>query len=153
MMTIQIFDEQGQAKSVSSENLMFRPAVYGIFIEQDQILLLRDQATQLLFPPGRIVPENEEPAQAIRHYFRELADIAPILGPLLFIENQYRQEGEQAWQLSVLYYAIERPSTASIRFSEDEQTQPEWLRLDELERAQFQFGYEAVQASKIYLQL
>lgn len=155
MTTIQIFNDQGQAKLVSSENLTFRPAVYGIFIEQDQILLLRNQETQLLLPPGRIVVENEEPAQAIRHYFLELADITPILGPLLFIENQYRQEDNRFWQLSTLYYSVERPSTASIRFSEDKNlhTQPEWLQLDTLQRSQFQFGYEAVQASKLSLQL
>ena len=155
MTTIQIFDEQGQAKVVSPEDLTFRPAVYGIFIEHDQILLLRNQETQLLFPPGRIVAENEEPTQAIRHYFRELADITPVLGPLLFIENQYRQEDTRFWQLSALYYSVERPSTASIRFSEDEnpQNKPEWVQLDALQRSQFQFGYEAVQASKLHLQL
>jgi ADP-ribose pyrophosphatase YjhB (NUDIX family) len=155
MTTIQIFNDHGQAKVVSPKDLTFRPAVYGIFIEHDQILLLRNQETQLLRPPGRIVAENEEPAQAIRHYFRELADITPILGPLLFIENQYRQEDNRFWQLSALYYAIERPSTASILFSDDEtlKIQPEWLQVDNLERSQFEFGYEAIQASKLYLQL
>ena len=46
-----------------------------------------------------------------------------------FIEN------DTFWQLSVLYYAIERPSTASIRFAEDPEakTQPEWVRLDSVD--------------------
>ncbi|MBE2220365.1 MAG: hypothetical protein IAF02_02435 [Anaerolineae bacterium] len=155
MTTIKIFNDQGQATIVSPENLTFRPAVYGIFIEHNQILLLRNQETQLLLPPGRIVAENEEPTQAIRHYFRELADITPILGSLLFIENQYRQEDDCFWHLSALYYLVERPSATSIRFPEDANalTQPEWLPLDALQRTQFQFGYEAVQASKLSLQL
>ena len=154
-MTIQIFDAQGHAQAVSSKNLTFRPAVYGIFIEHDQVLLLRDRETQLLWPPGRIVAENESPTQAIRHYFRTLADITPLLGPLLFIENQYRQENGRSWQLSVLYYAVERPATASIRFPENEElpAQPEWVQLNSLDRTQFQFGYEAVQAGKLRLQL
>ncbi|NHZ72077.1 MAG: hypothetical protein GWP17_03215, partial [Aquificales bacterium] len=155
MTTIQIFDVQGHAQTVSSENLIFRPAVYGIFIEHDQILLLRNLKTQLLLPPGRIVAENESPTQAIRHYFRNQAGITPLLGPLLFIENQYRQENGRFWQLSVLYYAIERPSTASIRFSENEElpTQPDWVQLNSLDQTQFQFGFEAVQAGKLRLQL
>lgn len=153
MTMVQIFNAQGRAQTVAAKDLIFRPAVYGIFIELDQVLLLRDLETQLLSPPGRIVNENEEPTQAIRHYFRELAAITPDLGSLLFIETQYRQENDQAWKLSALYYAIERPSLASISFSEDTTLQPEWVPLNSLERTQFQFGYEAVQAGKLHLQL
>lgn len=154
MTTIQIFDAKGHAQAVASEDLIFRPAVYGIFIEQDQILLLRNLETQLLLPPGRIVAENEEPAQAIRHYFRKLAAITPRVGSLFFIENQYRQESNQFWQLSVLYYEVKRPSLASINFPNDEnaQSQPEWLQLDSLERPQFQFGFEAIQAGILHFQ-
>lgn len=142
-------------QAAPSESFNFRPAVYGILIEYDQILLLRDPESQLFCPPGRIVAENEAPAQAVRHYFRRLAEMTPVLGPLLFVENQYRKENDTFWQLSVLYYAVERPSTASIRFAEDPEakTQPEWVRLDSLDRTQFQFGYQAVQAGKLRLQL
>ena len=153
MTMVQIFNDQGHAQAVAAKDLIFRPAVYGIFIELDQVLLLRNQETQLLSPPGRIVSENEEPTQAIRHYFRELANITPALGSLLFIETQYRQENDQAWKLSALYYAIERPSLASIRFSEDITQYPEWLPINSLDRTQFQFGYEAVQAGKLQHQL
>lgn len=155
MTTIQIFDAQGQSQTVSSKALTFRPAIYGIFIEHDQILLLRHQETQLLLPPGRIVAENEVPTQAIRHYFRDLASITPDLGPLLFIENQYRQENGRFWQLSVLYYALKRPSAASIHFatSADAPIQPEWLPLNSLDLPMFEFGYEAVQAGKLHHQL
>ncbi len=155
MTTIQLFDAAGHAQAVSSEKLTFRPAVYAILIEHDQVMLLRDRATQLLSPPGRIVAEHEAPTQAIRHYCRDVAGITPILGPLLFMENQYRSENGRFWQLSVLYYALERPATASINFAEnpDSPLQPEWLPLDDLARTQFQFGYEAVQAGKLRLQL
>ena len=155
MSTVQIFDAYGQKETVSVNDLIFRPAVYGIFIEQDQILLLRNAQTGFLHPPGRVVAENEEPAQAIRHYFRELANITPTVGSLLFIETQYRKEDGQAWQLSALYYAVERPSLASISFPDEEKptTQPEWLQLDSLDRTDFQFGFEAVQAAKLHLQL
>lgn len=155
MSTVQIFNAYGQMEAVSASDLIFRPAVYGIFIEQDQILMLHNSERGLLHPPGRIVAENEEPAQAIRHYFLELADITPIVGALLFIETQYRKEDDQAWQLSALYYAIKRPSLASISFPNEETSkiQPQWFQLDSLERTQFQFGFEAVQAAKLHLQL
>jgi hypothetical protein len=153
--TIHFLDANGRLQAAPSDSFTFRPAVYGILIEYDQILLLRDLESQLFCPPGRIVAENEAPAQAVRHYFRRLAEMTPVLGPLLFVENQYREENDTFWQLSVLYYAVERPSTASISFTEDPEakTRPEWVRLDSLDRTRFQFGYEAVQAGKLRLQL
>lgn len=151
MTTIQLFDAQGHAQAVLSEKLTFRPAVYGIFIEQNQILLLRDTETELLRPPGRIVAANEAPSQALRHFFRKLADITPLLGALLFMETQYRQENGRFYQLSALYYAVERPFIATLAFN-PEADQPEWFPLRTLQRTQFQFGYEAVQAGKLSLQ-
>lgn len=154
MTTIQFFDAQGHTYAVQSKNLTFRPAVYGILIEQNQILLLHDRNTGLFLIPGRMLDENEVPNLAIRTYFREWASITPQLGTLLFIENQYRQDADQSWQLSALYYEIKRPPLASITFLEkNAHFQPEWVQLDTLVRTQFQFGYEAVQAGKLYLQL
>jgi hypothetical protein len=150
MTTTQIFDTSGQAQTISSKTLTFRPAVYGIFIEHDQILLLRNPETQLLQPPGRIIAENETPSLAVRLFFNELANITPILGPLLYIETQYRQENGQDWQLSTLYYAIKRSSIDSISFADTQQHYPEWLQIDNLYRTQFQFGYEAIQAGKLH---
>ncbi len=153
MTTVDIFDVQGHLHAVPAKNILYRPAVYGIFIEQDQILLLRDQSTDLLLVPGRHLEENEVPAQALRTYFREWAGITPLLGTLLFIENQYQQEAEQFLQLSALYYEVKRPSLASITFPQKEgQYAPEWIQFDNVDRTQFQFGYEAIQAGKLYLQ-
>ncbi|PIE80435.1 MAG: hypothetical protein CSA11_08170 [Chloroflexi bacterium] len=153
MTTVDIFDAQGHLHAVPSQSISYRPAAYGIFIEHDQILLLRDQETDLLLVPGRHLAENEVPAQILRTYFQEWAGITPRLGALLFIENQYQQEDGQFWQFSALYYEVKRASLASIAFPHQAgQYSPEWLPLDNIDRKQFQFGYEAVQAGKLYHQ-
>lgn len=148
MSEIQCYDDDGQAHITAAESLQFSPAVYGIFIENDRLLLLSRKSTGLYAPPGCILTPNENPAQAIRHYFRRLANITPVLGPLLFIEDQCRWLDARAWQISALYYALERPFTASIHLNESVETEatPEWIDLFDLQRSRFQFGFKAVAA-------
>ncbi len=156
MAAITCYDREGTAQPVPIEEIGFRPAVYGIFIENDQVFLLRHPETGLLYPPGEILAEDEPPSQLIRRYFRKLTGLVLQLGPLVFVEDQYVIDDEgQAWQLSLLYYALERPTiTLAPTMAEvDEYEQPEWAPLDNLRREQMQFGYEAIQAARLRLKL
>ncbi|MCB8984849.1 MAG: hypothetical protein H6659_13550 [Ardenticatenaceae bacterium] len=148
MSTIHCYDDDGQVHLVGAESLHFSPAVYGVFIENDRLLLLAHQGSGLYTPPGCILTPNESPAQAIRHYFRRLVDITPELGPLLFIEDQYRWLDGRPWQITALYYALARPFTASIGLNESVEADapPRWVDLFDLQRSQFLFGFKAVTA-------
>jgi ADP-ribose pyrophosphatase YjhB (NUDIX family) len=67
------------------------------------------------------------------------------------VEDQYVMDSDRrAWHLSVVYYALERPSTAATI---SDSSKIEWVPLDELDRSQMQFGYEAVQAGRLRLKL
>lgn len=155
MATVCCYDVYGNAVPVAPESIAFRPAVYGIFIENEHILLLRHPQSELWHPPGSMLAAHETPTQAVRHYFRQLTGMTPILGPLLFVEDQYHIDGaRQAWHLSVLYYALDRPTATAATLAELESSaQPDWLPLAELERNQMQFGYEAIQAGWLRLRL
>jgi ADP-ribose pyrophosphatase YjhB (NUDIX family) len=151
MATILCHDVEGHTIPVASEAVIFRPAVYGILIEHNQVLLQKHPDTALWQPPGAVLLENETPAQTIRHAFRQLTGMSPRLGPMLFVEEQYVIDGEQrAWHFGVVYYALERPSTATTLAQSNK---IEWVALDSLQRQQMQFGYEAVQAGRLQLKL
>jgi ADP-ribose pyrophosphatase YjhB (NUDIX family) len=155
MATIICYDVFGNAVPVAPEALTFRPAVNGIFIENNQILLQKHPQTGLWHPPGSVLAENETPAQAIRHIFRDLTGMTPLLGPLLFVEDQYHiDDDRRAWCLSTLYYALERPmAAATLAEPDDSAVQPDWVSLDDLARHQMQYGYEAILAGKLQLKL
>ena len=156
MATIVCYDREGKAHSFASEDIAFRPAVYGIFIENDQVFLLKHPETNLFYPPGKILAEDEPPTQVVRQQFRKLTGLALQLGPLIFVEDQYVVDDEQQpWQLSLLYYALERPmiTMAPTMAEVDDYEQPEWVLLDGLQRQQMQFGYEAIQAARLRLKL
>lgn len=155
MTTILCYDIEGNRVPVAAEAISFRPAVYGIFIEHDQILLLRHRQSELLQPPGSILAAHETPTQVIRHHFRQLTSMTPLLGPLLFVEDQYRIVAEQAWHLSALYYALSRPTATATTLSatEEEPSYPVWVHLNNLRRNQMMFGYEAIRAGQLNLEL
>ncbi len=145
------YDVMGKAVMVAPEAITFRPAVYGIFIENQQIILLKHSTTSLWYPPGRILESHEIPSQIVRYEFRGYTDMLPTLGPLLFVEDQYRMdENGRSWHLSVLYYTLSRASTSiSVGMNFKETAVYEWVPLSSLTREQMLFGYEAIQAGQL----
>lgn len=148
MSVVRCYDDEGTAHDVAVDSLGFSPAVYGIFIENERLLLLANGRTGLCAPPGCILTANEAPTQAIRHYFRRLTGITPQLGPLLLLEDQFRWLDGRAWRIAAMYFAVSRPFTASLHFDEtlDPDITPQWVDLFDLQRNQFLFGLKAVVA-------
>ena len=153
--TILCYDQNGLSAAIAEEQITFSPAAYGILIENNQLLLQRHPVTDLWRLPGGVLAAQETPGQAVRRHFRAVTGMTPLLGPLLHVEEQYWLEGEgQGRHLSVLYYALERPTAlvaGLINFDHPER--PEWIALDALDRSQLQFGYEAIQAARLRLNL
>ena len=65
MATTVCYDIYGNAVPIASETITFRPAVYGIFIENSQILLQKQPQTGLWYPPGKILAANDTPTNGI----------------------------------------------------------------------------------------
>ncbi len=149
MSVVCCYDDDGLPHVVAAESFLFAPAVYGIFIEDNRALLLEQQPRRLYAPPGCLLSANETPTQVIRHYFRRLTEATLDLGPLLLVEEQHRWLNGRAYRISALYYALERPSTASIHLNETmaPQTRPVWVDIFDLQRHHFQFGFRAVVAA------
>lgn len=153
--TILCYDENGRSAAIVQDRLTFSPAAYGILIENEQVLLQRHPVTELWRLPGGVLVAQETPSQAVRRHFRTVTGMTPLLGPLLYVEEQYRLEGEdEGLHLSILYYALERPAPGVAGLiSFDHPQRPEWVSLDSLDRSQLQFGYEAIQAGRLRLNL
>lgn len=144
------YDALGNAIAVPQEELTYRPAVYGLFIEHGSIWLLRHPETQLYFPPGIILGNDQTPQSSLLAHLRQLTGLTLVTGPLIFLEEQYRvDEAGQAWHLSAMYYGVTRPSLAvTMPVELSNEPAAEWLPLSELTREQMQFGYQAIQAAR-----
>jgi 8-oxo-dGTP diphosphatase len=154
MNLIYCYDRDGEAVSVPADSLLFRPAVYGILIENEQILLSTDRQTGLWHPPGHILEPHETPAQALTHHLRRVAGLTPLVGPLLFVEDQYLlHENQQPWHLSLLYYALDRPPYFKMALNEMETFEATWVPLTQVKRPNLQFGFDAIQSGQLHLKL
>lgn len=152
-MTITCYDVYGNHVSVAISDIAYRPAVYGIFMENERVLLATHSATGLWHPPGLVLTTSLRPDQAIRHYFQQQLRLLPELDALLWLEERHLLDEEgQAWSLSMLYYGLKRPfDTKSVAVKTGALLQ--WVPLDEVERTRMQFGYDAIQAGKLHWQL
>jgi hypothetical protein len=75
----------------------------------------------------------------------------PLITGLLLTEDGYwLDEAGKVWWLSVLYYALKRPTAGVAGLIDfDNPARPEWFPLENLSREKMQFGYEAVQAGQM----
>ena len=154
---IHCYDSQGTIVPMPAELVIFRPAVYGILIDEyEQVLLRLHQESQLWHPPGNILEPNEIPTQAVRFHFRQMTGFTPLISGLLYVEDQHRlTDDNQAWHLSVLYYALERPEISSTTVGDAGELSPQvsWRSVAELERQEMLFGYDAIEAAQLRLKV
>lgn len=148
MSTVVCYDIYGTSHHVSTADMRFSPAAYGIFIENDQLLLIKNRQTALWQLPGGRLAAHETPTLAVRFFVRRVTGITPTLRGLVHIEDRFvLDEAQQAWRLSCLYYALQRPSAPTpAMYDMDGSTPATWLPLAQLQRESLQFGYKAIRA-------
>ena len=148
MTTIVCYDPHGQPVPVAANTLTFSLAAYGICIENNEILLLKDVQTGWMTWPGAMLQVGERPYHVVSRAYHLLTGIMPVVGPLLFMEDLYQVDGNgRAWHLSAMFYWLERPSATSISLNTiDTNHQPQMVPVDLVQRSQLQFGYQALQA-------
>ncbi len=154
-------DEEGELTAVPAEQVTFRPAVYGILIDNGRVVLERRGPKNLWRPPGGQLACGQTPAQVLQARFQASTGFAPVPGPLLLLEEQHRVDDEgQAWHLVAMYYALRRPA-GSVAMMDDKASRGEashgeishregaqWVPLDELRPEAMLFGYRAVDAAQ-----
>jgi ADP-ribose pyrophosphatase YjhB (NUDIX family) len=149
------FDDNGQVVDVLGGPVGVRPAVYGILIENDQVLLQPHERSGLWQPPGKVLEIGETPTSAVIRCFQAAAGIQPVINGLLMAEDRcWLDRNGHPWQLSVLYYALKRPAAGvagMINF--DSPARPEWFPLENLTREKMLIGFDAVEAGRVRVEL
>jgi ADP-ribose pyrophosphatase YjhB (NUDIX family) len=153
MTTILCADPHGLMIPVAEDDILFRPVVYGILIENNQILLQRNPVSFLWQPPGGVVLDGETPKQALRQHVRLATGIIPQIETTLFIESSYRVDSEEcAWHDSMLYFSLRRSMVGFAGLVDfDNVVRPEWVSVNQLRREQMQFGFDAIEAGRTRL--
>lgn len=149
MTTVVCYDPHGQPVPVVASALTFCPAVYAVFIENNEILLLEDVQSGELSWPGGMLQVGERPYHTVSRIYHLLTGIVPLVGPLISMEDLYQVDGNgRAWQISAMFYWLERPSATSLSLTAmNDNSQPRMVPAVSIRRSQLQFGYQALQAA------
>lgn len=151
-MTITCYDVHGNTVAVAAESVVYRPAVYGLLLENARLLLAVHPQTGLWHPPGLILQTQMQPEQAIQYYMQQLLQFVPQVDSLLWLEERHLVDGQQrAWRLSAVYYGLKRPFDSKANTLETETLQ--WVPLTRIEPTKMQFGYAAFLAARRHWQL
>ncbi len=147
MTTIVCYDPQGQPVPVAESALTYRLAAYGIFTENNEILLLHDTETDWFAWPGAVLAVGERPLQVVSRAYHQLTGVVPRVGPLVLMEDLYQIDGDgRAWHLSAMYYWLERPSATSISLMAlNNNLRPRLVQASDVNINQLKFGRQALQ--------
>lgn len=144
-------DLNGNTVSMPKSKLAFRPAVYGVIIEDGKVLLSK-QWDGYDFPGGGI-EIGESIIDALKREIREETGLEVEVGKILACESsffKYRFE-DKCVQSILIYYACKRTGgeLTTENFDENEKEyadMPEWIDVADIEKIKF---YNAVDSAGI----
>jgi len=135
-------DLNGNTVSVPKSKLAFRPAVYGVIIEDGKVLLSK-QWDGYDFPGGGI-EIGESIVDALKREVREETGLEVEVGKILACESsffKYRFE-DKCVQSILIYYSCKRTGgeLTTENFDEKEKEyadMPEWINIEDIEKIKF----------------
>ncbi|HSM57273.1 MAG TPA: hypothetical protein VK879_14070 [Candidatus Sulfomarinibacteraceae bacterium] len=146
--TISLFSKRPEP---SAEEVVFRPAVYGVLIQNQRVLLQQGTQSGLWRPVGVVLANGQTPLQALCAQFRAVVHFSPRPGPLIYMEERRSTDGEgRCWRLSLLYYLVHAApgiATETDPSPVNDAQQVSWFSVHELSRDQMEFGYVAIQTA------
>ena len=142
MEMIECTTHYGKTKLLPIEKLTFRPSVYGIIVNDRDVLLLNTTHTGTYSLPGGGIEIGESIEAALKREVREETGLEIEIIRFYRFEEQffYYDPADIAFH-SFLFFYLCRPKIAEIRYdleiNDDSVNMPRWIKIDELEHQQF----------------
>jgi 8-oxo-dGTP diphosphatase len=139
-------DIERKTHEVEVDRLIFRPSVYGIFIEDNKILLSK-QYDGYDFPGGGVDLHETMQEATVREVFEEtglkveVGEVIAAETSFFYPKHSKKHEGEY-WNCPLIYFVVKKTGgELSIEnFDEEEKTyaaMAEWIDLSEIKNIKF----------------
>lgn len=158
MKTVICVDIHGKMHEVPADQLSFRPAVYGIIIENRKILLSREWDGYDL--PGGGIKLGETINEALMREVKEETGYSVSPGKLVACEESFfKKLSKDEFVHSILLYyfcSIQGGEASTKFFNGNEKTymsKPEWIDLDKIRDLKFYSSVdlvEIIETAKIF---
>ena len=126
-----------------TDQLLYRPSVYGLILSGEQILLLRYPADPRWTMPGGAVEKGEQIETALHREIREETGIETRIDGFLHITERffYYDPACEAWQAYLFYYRcapLKSNPSSDFNVSGDTSSKAAWVNIHDLQAEGFQ---------------
>ncbi|HVU10992.1 MAG TPA: NUDIX domain-containing protein [Phototrophicaceae bacterium] len=138
-----------QTKFVPAESMVQRPSVYGVVVQDRQVLLAKAKTTQKYVLPGGGIERGETMEAALTREIREEAGIEVAVGEFLHFETDffYYDPLQIAFHGFLFFYHCQPVTTALIPIDyppEEDVIYARWIAIDQLTPDDFQARGERI---------
>ena len=141
-------DIQGNPATLAVDRLQWRPSVYGLAVQNDQLLVLYNTRTDAYELPGGGVDIHENLTDALHREFIEECNVTVTVGDLLCMDEQFfLTPGGNQWHTLRFFYRVTviEPGTMRVNDPDEHNTNPHWHALPDLIPANIAVHWQAVQ--------
>ena len=136
-------DIYGNSVTLPLEKMIFRNSVYGLILNEGELLVVRTRSTGLYAFPGGGIELGEPLAEALHREIQEETGISVEMGELATLSEDffYYNPADEAYHALLLFYWCTPLTTALVTDGEvyDEESEaPRWVPLNELQAEDFQ---------------
>ncbi len=138
---MKFYNVKGQ-EVTSPENYGFRPAVYGMLIEEGKLLFIKPIWDERYSLPGGAVELGEELTESIaREFLEETGYLVEAEPQPIHVDTQLFNDPDmkKKWQRINLYYKVKRISEEKSGELDFESEEVIWKKTDELSAEDFTF--------------
>jgi 8-oxo-dGTP pyrophosphatase MutT (NUDIX family) len=127
----------GKPVEIAREKIIYRPAVYGLIVHDNRMLMVRTRSTGKLYLPGGGIELGERVEDALhREVYEETGLRVRIQRFNNFKEDFfYYDPWDQAYH-GLLFFYVCQPLTFDLcednRIEDEESSQPRWMSLEEI---------------------
>ncbi|MBG0787614.1 MAG: NUDIX domain-containing protein [Anaerolineaceae bacterium] len=141
--TVTCRDIYGDQVTLPLEKMIFRNSVYGLILNEGNLLVVRTRSTGLYAFPGGGIEMGEPIADALHREIREETGINVEMGELATLTEDffYYNPGDEAYHALLLFYWCQPLTTALVTDADvyDEESEaPRWVPIRELAAEDFQ---------------
>jgi 8-oxo-dGTP diphosphatase len=150
VMMVECTTLTGGKKLVPKEKLIFRPAAYGVILNNRKILLMRTRTTGKYWFPGGAVEPGEHLEEALVREVKEEAGVEIEIEKLLKFDEVffYYEPLDEAYHNFSFFYLCRAKTTKLLKDHEvslaDESEKPRWVDLDTVKKEDMQTGAKEI---------
>jgi mutator protein MutT len=129
----------GETVSLPLEKFFFRPSVYGIILDQEKVVTMRNKSNSKIWFPGGGIEIGEKMEDALKREVKEEAGLEITVGKLLLFKENffYYQPFDKAYHAFLFFFLCktENPSLIDDELVDDhESKEPRWTDVKEIKK-------------------